>query len=66
MTCKFMLMKYLTERKDYKEATELTRELIEEIDLNSSPVLLQDFARTAKITFSMGRRHPRRNLKTLD
>jgi membrane associated rhomboid family serine protease len=47
MTCKFMLMKYLTERKDYKEAKELTRELIEEIDLNSSPVLLQDFARTA-------------------
>jgi len=47
MTCKFMLMKYLSERQDYKEAKELTSELIEEVDLNSSPVLLQDFARVA-------------------
>jgi len=47
MTCKFMLMKYLTERQDYKEAKELTSELMEEVDLNSSPVLLQDFARAA-------------------
>jgi len=47
MTCKFMLMKYLTERQHYKEAKELTAELIKEIDLNSSPVLLQDFARAA-------------------
>jgi membrane associated rhomboid family serine protease len=45
MTCKFMLMKYLTERQDYKEAKELTAELVKEVDLNSSPVLLQDFAR---------------------
>jgi tetratricopeptide (TPR) repeat protein len=46
-TCKFMLMKYLTERQDYKEAKELAAELIKEVDLNSSPVLLQDFASSA-------------------
>jgi membrane associated rhomboid family serine protease len=47
MTCKFMLMKYLTERQDYKEAKELTAELVKEVDLNASPVLLQDFARAS-------------------
>jgi membrane associated rhomboid family serine protease len=44
MTCKFMLMKYLTERQDYKEAKELASELIEEVGLDSSPGLLQNFA----------------------
>jgi len=47
MTCKFMLMKYLTERHDYKEAKGLASELIEEVDLNSSPGLLQNFASAA-------------------
>jgi membrane associated rhomboid family serine protease len=47
MTCKFTLMTYLTERKDYKEAKELASELIEEVDLNSSPGLLQNFASAA-------------------
>jgi len=47
MTCKFTLMTYLTERQNYKEAKELASELIEEVDLNSSPGLLQDFASAA-------------------
>ena len=47
MTCKFMLMKYLTEHQDYKEAKGLASELIEEVDLNSSPGLLQNFASAA-------------------
>lgn len=47
MTCKFMLMKYLTERQDYKEAKELASELIEEVDLDSAPGLLQNFASAA-------------------
>ncbi|NIM59892.1 MAG: rhomboid family intramembrane serine protease [Candidatus Aminicenantes bacterium] len=44
MTCKFTLMTYLTERQEYKEAKELAKELVEEVDLNSSPGLLQNFA----------------------
>ncbi len=44
MTCKFTLMTYLTERQDYRGAKELASELIEEVDLNSSPGLLQNFA----------------------
>jgi len=47
MTCKFTLMTYLTERQDYKAAKELASELIEEVDLNSSPGLLQKFASAA-------------------
>ncbi|NIO49583.1 MAG: rhomboid family intramembrane serine protease [Candidatus Aminicenantes bacterium] len=47
MTCKFMFMKYLTEHKDYKEAKKLANELIEEVDLNSAPGLLQNFASAA-------------------
>jgi len=47
MTCKFMLMTYLTGHQDYKEAKELASELIEEVDLNSSPGLLQKFASAA-------------------
>jgi tetratricopeptide (TPR) repeat protein len=47
MTCKFTLMTFLTERQEYKEAKELARELIEEVDLNSSPGLLQNFASAA-------------------
>ncbi|HEA65159.1 MAG TPA: rhomboid family intramembrane serine protease, partial [Candidatus Aminicenantes bacterium] len=47
MTCKFTLMTYLTERQNYKEAKELASELIEEVDLNSSPGLLQNFASAA-------------------
>ena len=47
MTCKFTLMTYLTERQDYKNAKELASELIEEVDLNSSPGLLQKFASAA-------------------
>ena len=47
LTYKFMLMKYLTERKDFKEAKELADGLIEEVDLNSSGELLQNFASTA-------------------
>lgn len=47
MTCKFTLMTYLTERQDHKEAKELASELIEEVDLNSSPGLLQNFASAA-------------------
>ncbi len=47
MTCKFTLMTYLTERQDYKEAKELASELIEEVDLNSSSELLQNFASAA-------------------
>ena len=47
MTCKFTLMTYLTEHQDYKEAKELASELIEEVDLNSSPGLLQKFASAA-------------------
>ena len=47
MTCKFTLMTYLTEHQDYKEAKELASELIEEVDLNSSPGLLQNFASAA-------------------
>jgi len=49
MTCKFMLMTYLTERQDYKEAKKLASELIEEVDLNSSPGLLQKFASAASV-----------------
>jgi len=47
MTCKFMLMKYLTERQDYKEAKKLASELIEEVNLDSAPGLLQNFASAA-------------------
>jgi hypothetical protein len=47
MTCKFTLMTYLTEHQNYKEAKELAIELIEEVDLNSSPGLLQKFASAA-------------------
>jgi len=47
LTYKFMLMKHLTERKDFKEAKELANELVEEVDLNSSGGLLQNFASTA-------------------
>lgn len=47
MTCKFTLMTYLTECQDYKNAKELASELIEEVDLNSSPGLLQKFASAA-------------------
>jgi hypothetical protein len=47
MTCKFTLMTYLTEHQDYKEAKELASKLIEEVDLNSSPGLLQNFASAA-------------------
>ncbi len=47
MTCKFTLMTYLTGHQDYKEAKELASELIEEVDLNSSPGLLQKFASAA-------------------
>lgn len=47
MTCKFTLMTYLTKHQDYKEAKELASELIEEVDLNSSPGLLQNFASAA-------------------
>ncbi len=47
MTCKFTLMTYLTERQEYKDAKELASELIEEVDLNSSPGLLQNFASAA-------------------
>ncbi len=49
MTCKFTLMTYLTERQGYKEAKELASELIEEVDLNSSPGLLQNFASAASV-----------------
>ncbi|MEE9389976.1 MAG: rhomboid family intramembrane serine protease, partial [Candidatus Aminicenantaceae bacterium] len=47
MTCKFTLMTYLTEHQNYKEAKDLAIELIEEVDLNSSPGLLQKFASAA-------------------
>jgi membrane associated rhomboid family serine protease len=46
-TCKFRLMTYLTERQDHKNAKKLASELIEEVDLNSSPGLLQKFASAA-------------------
>jgi len=46
-TCKFMLMKYLTERHDYKEAKKLASELIEEVNLDSAPGLLLNFANAA-------------------
>ncbi len=46
-TCKFTLMTYLTKRQDDKEAKELASELIEEVDLNSSPGLLQNFVTAA-------------------
>jgi len=46
-TCKFTLMTYLTERQDYRDAKKLASELIEEVDLNSSPGLLQKFASAA-------------------
>lgn len=48
-TCKFTLMTYLTKHQDYKEAKELASELIEEVDLNSSPELLQNFASAASV-----------------
>jgi membrane associated rhomboid family serine protease len=47
MTCKFTLMTYLTEHQEYKEAKELASELIKEVDLNSSPGLLLNFANAA-------------------
>ncbi|KKN44779.1 hypothetical protein LCGC14_0689670 [marine sediment metagenome] len=46
-TCKFTLMTYLTERQDHRNAKKLASELIEEVDLNSSPELLQKFASAA-------------------
>jgi len=66
MTCKFTLMAYLTERQEYKEAKELASELIEEVDLNSSPGLLQNFANAAsehspeiaKIVIALCLKHP--------
>jgi membrane associated rhomboid family serine protease len=47
-TYKFMLVKYLAEHKDIEGAKELALELLEEIDLNSSPRVLQNFAILAK------------------
>lgn len=47
MTCKFTLMTYLTKQQNDKEAKELASELIEEVDLNSSPGLLQNFVSAA-------------------
>jgi membrane associated rhomboid family serine protease len=47
MTCKFTLMTYLTKHQNDKEAKELASELIEEVDLNSSPGLLQNFVSAA-------------------
>ncbi len=65
-TCKFRLMTFLTERQEYKEAKELASELIKEVDLNSSPGLLQNFANaaskhspeTAKKVFELCLKHP--------
>jgi membrane associated rhomboid family serine protease len=47
MTCKFMLMKYMTDQQDYKQAKKLASELIDEVGLDSSPGLLQSFAKDA-------------------
>jgi len=45
--CRIMLMQRLTERKELEEAKELADELLKEVNLNSSPGLLLNFARTA-------------------
>jgi len=47
LTCKIMLMQYLTEHKELKEAKELADELLQEVGLNTSPGLLLNFASTA-------------------
>jgi len=47
-TYKFALLKYLTETRDMDEASRLASGLLQELDLKSSPVLLQNFARIAK------------------
>lgn len=44
-TYKFALMKYLAGRKNIEDARKLAIELLKEIDLNSSPQVLQDFAK---------------------
>jgi len=47
-TYKFALLKYLTEQKEIEEAKKLAAELLEELGLNSSSVMLQNFAEIAK------------------
>ncbi|MFQ6083685.1 MAG: rhomboid family intramembrane serine protease [Candidatus Aminicenantia bacterium] len=43
---KIILIEYLIEKKEFKEAEELTREILNEIDLNSPPGLLLYFSST--------------------
>jgi len=45
--CKVMLLQHLKEIKSFGEAAELTQELLEEVDLNTSPGVLLNFANTA-------------------
>ena len=42
-----MLMKYSAQRQDIEEAKKLALELLQEIDLNLSPAVLQEFAKIA-------------------
>jgi len=46
-TCKIALIEYLVRKEEVDEAKELASELLEEVDLNSSPGLLLNFARIA-------------------
>jgi hypothetical protein len=45
---KFTLLKHLTSQNDMEKGRELASELLQEVDGNSSPVVLQDFAALAK------------------
>ncbi len=47
-TYKFVLLKYLIGNGDIEEANQLASELLLELDLKSSPLLLQNFAQIAK------------------
>lgn len=46
-TYKFTLLKAMTERGHTEEAKKLAMDLLEEVDLNTSPVVLQDIAKIA-------------------
>lgn len=45
---KFTLLKHMTSQNDFENGKDLASELLQEVDGNSSPVVLQDFAAIAK------------------
>jgi membrane associated rhomboid family serine protease len=49
LPCKVMLLQYLREHNEFKEAEGLAFELLEEVNLDSSPGVLMNFANTALV-----------------